>query len=63
MEEMFKGPEQLSRYKGKLSRYLHAGEKGERRYSSYSFLTSTLDGVEWSASRFTPGKDLKVPIG
>jgi hypothetical protein len=33
---------------------------GERRYSSYSFLTSALDGGEWSASRpgraFTPGE-------
>jgi hypothetical protein len=32
---------------------------GERRYSSYSFTTSALDGGEWSASRpgraFTPG--------
>jgi hypothetical protein len=33
---------------------------GERRYSSYSFSTSALDGGEWSASRpgraFTPGE-------
>jgi hypothetical protein len=33
---------------------------GERRYSSYSFWTSALDGGEWSASRpgraFTPGE-------
>jgi hypothetical protein len=29
---------------------------GERRYSSYSFLTSALDGGEWSASR--PGRAL-----
>jgi hypothetical protein len=33
---------------------------GERRYSSYSFSTSPLDGGEWSASRpgraFTPGE-------
>jgi hypothetical protein len=28
----------------------------ERRYSSYSFTTSTLDGVEWSAPR--PGRAL-----
>jgi hypothetical protein len=41
---------------------LHAMEElgGERRYSSYSFSTSALDGVEWSASRpgsaFTPGE-------
>jgi hypothetical protein len=33
---------------------------GERRYSSYSFTTSALDGGEWSASRpgraFAPGE-------
>jgi hypothetical protein len=29
----------------------HRGTRGERRYSSYSFLTSTLDAGEWSASR------------
>jgi hypothetical protein len=28
-----------------LSRYRHAGDKGERSYGSYSFLTSALDGV------------------
>jgi hypothetical protein len=48
---------------------LHAMEAlgGERRYSSYSFLTSALDGGEWSASRpgraLPPGKGLPVPIG
>jgi hypothetical protein len=31
--------------KVRLSRFRHAGDKGERRYSSYSFLTSALDGV------------------
>jgi hypothetical protein len=39
---------------------------GERRYSSYSFLTSALDGGEWSASRLgralTQGKVPPVPI-
>jgi hypothetical protein len=39
---------------------LHAmatlGEGGERKYSSYSFLTSALDGCEWSAAR--PGRSL-----
>jgi hypothetical protein len=36
--------------------------EGERRYSSYSFLTSALDGGEWSASR--PGRSLPpVSIG
>jgi hypothetical protein len=40
---------------------LHAMEcLGERRYSSYSFLTSALDGSEWSALRLSrplaPGK-------
>jgi hypothetical protein len=29
----------------------HDGAWGERRYNSYSFLTSALDGGEWSASR------------
>jgi hypothetical protein len=39
---------------------------GERRYSSYSFTTSALDGGEWSASpacRALPrGKEPPVPI-
>jgi hypothetical protein len=39
---------------------------GERRYSSYSFSTSALDGGEWSASRpgraLPPGKGSPVPI-
>jgi hypothetical protein len=42
------------------------GAWGERRYSSYSFTTSALDGCEWSASRpgraFIPGKRPPVPI-
>jgi hypothetical protein len=45
----------------------HGGTLGERRYSSYSFLTSALDGGEWSASRsgraLSPGKEPPVPIG
>jgi hypothetical protein len=39
---------------------------GDRKYSSYSFLTSALEGGEWSASRpgraLPPGKELPVPI-
>jgi hypothetical protein len=39
----------------------------ERRFSSYSFSTSALDGGEWPASRpgraFTPGERTPVPIG
>jgi hypothetical protein len=39
---------------------------GERRYSSYSFLTSALEGGEWSASRsgrtLPPRKVPPVPI-
>jgi hypothetical protein len=39
---------------------------GERRYSSYLFLTTVLDGGEWSASRsghaLPPGKGPQVPI-
>jgi hypothetical protein len=47
---------------------LHAMEAhgGERRYSSYSYLTSALDGGEWSESRpgraLLPGKGPPVPI-
>jgi hypothetical protein len=45
---------------------LHADAMGERRYSCYSFLTSSLDGVEWSAPRpcraLPPGKRPHVPI-
>jgi hypothetical protein len=37
------------------------------RYSSYLFMTSALDGGEWSASRpgrtLPPGKAPPVPIG
>jgi hypothetical protein len=38
---------------------------GDRRYSSYRFLTSALEGGEWSASRpgraLPPGKEPPVP--
>jgi hypothetical protein len=44
----------------------HGGTWRERRYSSYSFLTSALDGGEWSASRpgraLPPGKGSPVHI-
>jgi hypothetical protein len=47
-------------------RYCHAGDKGGRKYSSYSLLTSALDGSEWSASypgrALFPGKDPPLPI-
>jgi hypothetical protein len=48
---------------------LHAmkAHGGERRYNSYSYLTSTLDGGEWSAScpgcTLPLGKKPPVPIG
>jgi hypothetical protein len=42
--------------KVKLYHYCHAETKGERRYSSYSFLMSALDGGEWSGS--CPGRAL-----
>jgi hypothetical protein len=35
---------------------------GERRYSSYSYLTSALDGGEWVASRPGRALPLSVPI-
>jgi hypothetical protein len=43
----------------KLSRYTTWRRRGERRYTSYSYSTSALDGGEWSASR--PGRAL--PLG
>jgi hypothetical protein len=50
----------------KLSRYTPWRRMGERRYSSCSYLTSALDGGEWSASRpgraLPPGKEPSVPI-
>jgi hypothetical protein len=50
-----------------LSHYRHAGAKGARKYSSYSFLTSALHGGEWSASLpghdLPPGKQPPVSIG
>jgi hypothetical protein len=43
----------------------HEGAWGKRRYSSYSYSTSALDGGEWSASRpgraLAPGKGPPVP--
>jgi hypothetical protein len=52
--------------KVKQSLYTPWGAWRERRYSSYSFTTSALDGGEWSASRsgraLPPGKELPVPI-
>jgi hypothetical protein len=40
----------------------HGGTMGERRYSSYSYLTSALDGGEWSASHPGLALPLSVPI-
>jgi hypothetical protein len=44
----------LIKLKLKLSHYTPRISWGERRYSSYSFSTSALDGGEWSAS--LPGR-------
>jgi hypothetical protein len=38
--------------------------EGRKEYSSYSFLTSALDGGEWAArpgSALAPGKDPRYP--
>jgi hypothetical protein len=55
------------RSKAKQSHYTPRRLQGERRCSSYSFLTSALDGGEWSASRpgqaLLPGKVPLVPVG
>jgi hypothetical protein len=56
----------VSRVQTKSSPLRHADAKGERKYSSYSSLTSEVDGGEWSASHtvraFTPAKGTPVPI-
>jgi hypothetical protein len=53
-------------YKVQLSCYCHASNKGERRYSSYSFLTSALDGVSGQrhalAMLYSQGKDPWPPL-
>jgi hypothetical protein len=45
----------------------HGGTWGERRYSSYSFLTLALDGGDWSVSclgcALPLGKGPPVPTG
>jgi hypothetical protein len=50
-----------------MFRYHHADARGESSYSSCSFLTSALDGGEWSDSRlgrdFGLGEGPPVPIG
>jgi hypothetical protein len=52
--------------KAKQSRHTPWWRLGGEEYSSYSFLTSALDGGEWSASRpgraLAPGKGPSVPI-
>jgi hypothetical protein len=45
-------------YESKVSRYSHEGANRERKYSSYSFLTSTLYWGQWSAS--SPGRALPL---
>jgi hypothetical protein len=56
----------LRQKKLKLSHYTPWKRLGERRCSSYSFLTWALDGGEWSAARpgraLAQGKGLPVPI-
>jgi hypothetical protein len=47
-----------------MGRYMpvyHTGTWGERRYTSYSFLTSALDGGEWSALRHGRGMEPRYP--
>jgi hypothetical protein len=55
-----------ARYKKSSPATRPGGVWGERRYSSYSFLTSALDWGEWSASRpgraLPRGKDPRYPL-
>jgi hypothetical protein len=49
-----------------LYRYRHAGLKGERIYSSYSFLISAIDWVSGDGhapAALSAGKEALVPIG
>jgi hypothetical protein len=48
----------------KLSHYTLWRRFGERRYSSYSFMTSAIDGCEWSRPdhALPPEKGPPVPI-
>jgi hypothetical protein len=57
MEQATPQPDETpSKGKVKLSLYRHAGANGERKYSSWSFLTSALDGGKLSPRLcFTPG--------
>jgi hypothetical protein len=58
----------LFAYKSKVKQFHNAPMEVERErmYRSYSFMTSALDGGEWSASRpshaLRPGKGTLVPI-
>jgi hypothetical protein len=70
----FKSPKLENNFEHVIKRFVtksspathHGGAWGERRYSSYSFTTSALDGGEWSGSRpghaLPPGKGPPVPI-
>jgi hypothetical protein len=53
--------------KVKLSHYIPWRRLGEKRLSSYPFLTSELNGGEWSGTRpgrvLPPGKDRQYPLG
>jgi hypothetical protein len=51
----------VSKSKAVPTHTMEAVGGGERRYSSYSFTTSALDGGEWSASR--PGRALLLGKG
>jgi hypothetical protein len=52
--------------KENLSRYCHAGDKGKRRNSSYSFLISALEGVSGQSHApsaiYPRGKDRQYPL-
>jgi hypothetical protein len=58
-ETDIRGPRTVRNVKSKAVPLAPCRDNEERTYSSYSFLTSALDGGEWSASR--PGRAL--PLG
>jgi hypothetical protein len=59
-------PQDTYRTKKQVPHYMLWSAWWERRYSSYSFSTSSLDGGEWSVSclgrTLAPGKRPQIPI-
>jgi hypothetical protein len=67
VSEFRSGISYSGRVKHKAAPLYTMEEQGERMYSSYSVLVSTVDGGQWLRSRtprprFTPGERTPAPI-